>query len=309
MAAFKKQVYTERSRGERSRSGFTLVELMITLAIMAVVAGIIIFIISPQRQLQKARDARRKDDLNQISQALGQYALANNNDYPVSTVDYQITGAPWNSSWQPYLVKVPQDPLPSQTYAYQSDGKSYQLYARLENPDANGCSPCGPGGLDNYGITSSSNTQLTSLPPAPSPTPTIAPTATPSPTPIPKHYVGDITVSISSQNNPQMMQATINPFDPNLGDTQSFSLYIRDTSGSYISSVKLTVNSDSGSQSYDLSLLSGSNTLGTWSVNIKAPSYEKTYTIKFTAVNSAGVVSVDEIPLELSLANLRASQP
>ncbi len=304
MPSFKKQsVYTERSR-----SGFTLVELMVTIAIIALVVGIVVFVINPTRQLQKARDAQRKDDISAISQALGQYALAQNGDYPVSTQDYQITGASWNSSWQPYMIKVPQDPLPNQTYSYNSDGKSYQLYAKLEIPDANGCSPCGPGGDDNYGI-SSGNSKPVALSPAPSPTAIPSPTSPPTPTPTPKLYQGNIDVSVSSQNMPQMMKVTLAPFDPAVSSSQTISLFIRDTSGASITSCSLVVNSDAGSQTYPMTLASGSNTFGTWAATFAAPSHEHIYDIKLTATNSNNAVSEDEIPLELSLTNLRASQP
>lgn len=305
-AAFKKiRGFTTFSLHKR---GFTLPEVMVVMVLVAVLASIVILVINPQNQLKKARDAKRKDHLSQISQALGKYALEKAG-YPKSTADYQIENAPWGSSWQPYIVPVPKDPLPSQSYTYFSDGKSYQLYAKLEITDPAGCGSCGPGGEYNWGVVSS-NSKPSTLPPAPTPTPSPSPSPSPSPTPTPTpapQYRGDITVFVSTPNNPQMMKVIISPFDPSVGTNQTISLSVRDTTGTPITSVALTVLTDNGSNSYQMFLQSGSNTNGVWAANFTVTdTHDITYTLKLSATNQNGLNSQNEIPLESSLRNLRA---
>lgn len=64
----------------RTRSGFTLVELVIVILVTATLIGIV----APkvQRQGAKARDARRIQDLRTVVEAIEQYRL-DTGDYPV----------------------------------------------------------------------------------------------------------------------------------------------------------------------------------------------------------------------------------
>ncbi len=290
------------------KSGFTLVELMVVTGIVTILAAIVILIINPQKQLQKARDAVRKDDLSQIATALGNYSLEIGS-YPLSTTDYQITNAPWGQSWQPYMVKVPQDPLPWQTYAYKSDGKTYQLYAKLENPDLNGCIACGPGGEYNYGITSSTQATLATLPAAPTPTPSPFLLPSPSPTEIPiRRYQGELSASISNPSNPKMTGMSINPFDPLFGEDQTLTVTAQDASSPIISIVA-ALTTDKELHNYNLSLTSGDASNGSWSATWKAnDSHEKVYDLKIVATNMNGQTSTADIGFELSLKNARQSQ-
>ena len=52
------------------KSSFTLVELMIVLAILALLAGIVIFVVKPGNILDSVKDYQRVSDLNNISKAI-----------------------------------------------------------------------------------------------------------------------------------------------------------------------------------------------------------------------------------------------
>ncbi len=288
--------------------GFTLIELLVTISLIAVIAGVFILIINPQTQLKKARDAIRKNDLQTLSQAITKYSL-DNGKYPLSTENYQIINAPWGSAWQPYFTSVPKDPLPSQKYAYYSDSSVYQLYAKLEIPDRNGCGSCGPAGAYNWSLFSN-NSSATVLPPEPTPTPAPSPTPTPTPSPIPipiQRVSGDLMFFISTKDQPQLMKLTINPFDPAPGVSQSLTVSVRDISGSIITRVSAIVRTDQGENTYNLSLLSGSNTNGIYSVSYKVTdSHEQIYNVTLRAANANGSISVVDVQLEGSLENLRS---
>ena len=51
-------------------SSFTLVELMIVLAILALLAGIVIFVVKPGNILDQVKDYQRVSDLNNISKSI-----------------------------------------------------------------------------------------------------------------------------------------------------------------------------------------------------------------------------------------------
>jgi general secretion pathway protein G len=130
------------------KNGFTLIELIIVIAILAVLTSVLIAIINPVKQLEKGRDGRRKSDIAQIQRALEIY-YHDYGSYPTSTSDYKITAnngttVNWGNSWLPYMEVVPSDPS-SNLYVYyspvSSSGQTYYLYASLElgTEDANAC--------------------------------------------------------------------------------------------------------------------------------------------------------------------------
>jgi len=95
--------------------GFTLLEILIVMGIIAVLVGI--SAVSYSSYVKSARDARRKTDLEQIRSALEMYR-SDNGYYPsgsgaTATSLTVLTGSP------KYLGSIPSDPLSSQSYSYQ----------------------------------------------------------------------------------------------------------------------------------------------------------------------------------------------
>lgn len=60
---------------------FTLIELLITMALMSILASALLIAINPLKRSQQARDAIRKSDISAIQNALEVY-YAENNGYP-----------------------------------------------------------------------------------------------------------------------------------------------------------------------------------------------------------------------------------
>lgn len=126
----------------RSCKGFTLIELMVTITIIAILMSIAV---TAYMSFQKnARDARRKSDLATIQSALEQYH-ADQLNYPIS--DDIVTGFSLMSpdGIRNYLNKIPGDPNGSPQYSYypMTSGGSlctnsssictkYCLYAQVE---------------------------------------------------------------------------------------------------------------------------------------------------------------------------------
>lgn len=68
----------------KKNSGFTLLEILLVVAAIAVLAGVVIVAINPARQLASSRNAARQSDANSILNAIYQYSLDNNGSFPAS---------------------------------------------------------------------------------------------------------------------------------------------------------------------------------------------------------------------------------
>ena len=142
--------------------GFTLVELIVVIAIIAVLAGGVLTVVDPAARRQRARDSVRKSDLAVMSSALENY-YADNNSYPnTSSIEclYQVlngsSACAGGTSTKAYLKTQPRDPLSSQNYCYSVSGtQNYNLCATLEKDatELNGAQNCFAAASGDYYCT------------------------------------------------------------------------------------------------------------------------------------------------------------
>ncbi|MDD5639229.1 MAG: SUMF1/EgtB/PvdO family nonheme iron enzyme [Candidatus Pacebacteria bacterium] len=121
-----------------SADSFTLIELLIVIAIIGILAGILI--VSMRSATDSANDARRKADISSINKAIMAYGTQHNGIYPIQATECTIGGgtAPCNvlaSEMAELLPVLPTDPTSGKYYKYftNTDGSSFTVYADLSD--------------------------------------------------------------------------------------------------------------------------------------------------------------------------------
>lgn len=137
---------------EYRQKGFTLIELLVVISIIGILSTIAMTSLNGARK--KARDARRKSDLNQMVLAMDQY-YAQYGTYVVTGTGWRGSGAGWFNRQDGvdyiksiangleeagYFTEAPRDPKltsDNQTpqYMFYRCVDGFYFYAILESPD------------------------------------------------------------------------------------------------------------------------------------------------------------------------------
>ena len=125
----------------RNQKGFTLIEILLVVAAIAILAGIVIVAINPGKQLGDTRNAQRRSDVTTILNAAYQYSIDNNGVLPAgitaSSSEICVSGAASCVGFidlgvlalnGKYLVGIPTEPQKQ-----NAGGAGYMI-----NRDANG---------------------------------------------------------------------------------------------------------------------------------------------------------------------------
>ncbi len=143
----------------RSNSGFTLIEILLVVAAIAILAGIVILAINPNKQLGETRNAQRRSDVNTILNAVYQYSIDNNGSLPTAIVSSTCASVTTNeicrtgvststcsgsyialtelTNSERYLTSLPIDPSSTST---SNNGAGYRI-AKSGNGRVTVCAP------------------------------------------------------------------------------------------------------------------------------------------------------------------------
>lgn len=69
---------------KNKKGGFTLIEILVVIGIVAILAAIVLIAINPARQFAQANDTQRRSNVNAILNAIGQYISDNKGTVPDS---------------------------------------------------------------------------------------------------------------------------------------------------------------------------------------------------------------------------------
>jgi prepilin-type N-terminal cleavage/methylation domain-containing protein len=289
-----------------TQRAFTLIEYLVAITILAGLVGGIMFTLNPFTQVERSRDAQRRQDLQQVKNALETF-YQDNSCYP-QEIPF---GEEWSVGSEIYMKEVPQDPscgqLNGYCYSYITDSDSQcpqwnVAFARLSEvplqsttvcPLSTISDTCVPDGYDEHwacAMSGAVNCQLlaasgfgydsgTAAEPTPS-GPYVAPTPGP----------GSVTYTLGGGSgfNPYLRYLTLSPLAiATAGTAQTFIVTAEDAT-SDITSVKIHLFSDNASQVLTLNFAGGTPRNGTWAGTINADTYYNTYAMAIVGVNANG---------------------
>ncbi|MDD4409417.1 MAG: type II secretion system protein, partial [Candidatus Pacebacteria bacterium] len=116
-----------------NRRAFTLIELLIVIAIIGILAGFIIAGLSGSRSA--ANDAVRKNDISNIYKSIIGKQAMEDMSYPdiTSTIEPGKTNTALQSFIDQFLKTTPYDPNPSKAYLYKGNGTDFSIAAVLDD--------------------------------------------------------------------------------------------------------------------------------------------------------------------------------
>lgn len=117
----------------KKEKGFTLLELLIVIGIIAILAAAVVIAINPARHFQQARNSQRWNDINTLSSAVYSYLVDKGGFWPpclaTSTPTSTVDALACQADLVPdYITAIPRDPQNTTTTI-----SGYQMHLTTDN--------------------------------------------------------------------------------------------------------------------------------------------------------------------------------
>lgn len=151
-------MYTRRY--QKTQRGFTLIEILIVIGLIAILASVVLIAVNPARQFAQARNSQRISNVNAILNAISTRVADNRGVFVGSSCATQIPASSTNmASGQfdirpclvpTYITELPMDPITGfntcQDLTCQGDHESYDTQYTIARDVASGrITVCAPG--------------------------------------------------------------------------------------------------------------------------------------------------------------------
>lgn len=101
-------------KAKGNQKGFTLLEILIVIGIIAILATVVLIALNPARQFAQARNSQRVSNVNTILNAIGQYVADNKGELPAtfttSAQDFSDISGLCANLIPTYIPSLPTDP-------------------------------------------------------------------------------------------------------------------------------------------------------------------------------------------------------
>jgi len=103
----------------QENKGFTLVELMIVIAILAILAAVVIFALNPAQLMARARDSQRISDLQALTTAINYFTVITSTPYLDNATNTTCKGTATTAT---IYATITSTTAPGGAFAYNTTG-------------------------------------------------------------------------------------------------------------------------------------------------------------------------------------------